>query len=127
MRKRPSSSVVPVDSLLVPSLRTVTEAPVTMAPFGSLTVPPIAPSVVDCAKAGVQRHANRISGARERCKNFLMEKTPYEFNPEVRRGGFGHGAGRAELRRARACFGPRTGWRGRRTSCFLIMPVEPVL
>jgi hypothetical protein len=28
-------------------------------------------------------HTTRTSGARERCKNFLMEKTPYDFNPEV--------------------------------------------
>src|SRR5215813_12169840 len=38
-------------SAFVPRFLTVTFAPGTAAPLASVTVPPIAPSVVDCAKA----------------------------------------------------------------------------
>src|SRR5919199_5814374 len=51
MRKPPSLSVVPVFSAFVSSFLTVTAGFCTTAPCGSLTVPPMAPSVVDCAAA----------------------------------------------------------------------------
>src|SRR6185295_1875061 len=53
--KRPVSSVVAVSSLFVSTFLTVTEAPATTSLFGFVTTPPIAPVVVDCAKAIAQR------------------------------------------------------------------------
>jgi len=55
--------------LLVARLRAVTVAPGTLPPDWSLTRPPIAPSVVDCAKSGaaapsINTHAAPIAHAR---------------------------------------------------------------
>src|SRR5205814_1486146 len=53
--KRPVSSVVADSSLFVSIFFTDTEAPATTSLFGLVTTPPIAPVVVDCAKAAAQR------------------------------------------------------------------------
>src|SRR5689334_3466548 len=50
-RKRPAPSVVAVAVALVPVLVALMVAFGITAPVWSVTVPPIAPSVVDCAKA----------------------------------------------------------------------------
>src|SRR5262249_2219934 len=52
--KRPVSSVVAESSLFVSMFLIVTEAPATTSLAGLVTTPPIAPVVVDCAKATVQ-------------------------------------------------------------------------
>src|SRR5690349_2615328 len=57
--KRPASSVVPESSLFVCRFFTVTEAPGTTSLLGFVTTPPIAPVVVDCAKAIAQTASTR--------------------------------------------------------------------
>src|SRR6185369_6564137 len=66
--KRPVSSVVAESSLFVCVFFTVTEAPGTTSLFGLLTTPPIAPVVVDCAKAIAQR----ASTNRPASENFMI-------------------------------------------------------
>src|SRR5256885_7962563 len=51
MRYRPTPSVVAVEVAPVPRFRALTFAPGTTAPDWSVTRPPMAPSVVDCANA----------------------------------------------------------------------------
>src|SRR5215216_4848794 len=62
--KRPVSSVVAASSLFVSTFLTVTEAPGTTSLFGLVTTPPIAPVVVDCAKA-IALRASTIRHAKE--------------------------------------------------------------
>jgi hypothetical protein len=57
---RPLPSVVPLAVLEVPRFRVVKLAPGTTAPEGSVTVPPIAPSVVDCAAETESNNGNAI-------------------------------------------------------------------
>src|SRR5215831_15661492 len=56
-RKRPALSVVTVSDLLVPMLRSVTDAPATAALFGSVAAPPTAPVTADWASAGLPTKA----------------------------------------------------------------------
>src|SRR5690242_14737804 len=56
--KRPVSSVVAESSLFVSTFLIVTAAPGTTSLFGLVTTPPIAPVVVDCAKATAQSASN---------------------------------------------------------------------
>src|SRR5215213_5052257 len=62
--KRPLSSVLADSSLFVSRFFTVTEAPDTTSLFGLVTTPPIAPLVVDCAKA-IAQSASTSRPARE--------------------------------------------------------------
>src|ERR1051325_5252745 len=58
----PVSSVVAESSLLVSTFFTVTAAPGTTSLFGLVTTPPIAPVVVDCAKAiALRASTNRLT------------------------------------------------------------------
>jgi hypothetical protein len=73
MRNSPAPLALVVRSAAVPRFFTVMETPGTRAPFESVTVPPMAPVVAPCARAGVPfrtaaplpsvRQARSIAGA----------------------------------------------------------------
>src|SRR5438874_2591324 len=66
-------------SALVPRLLTVTLAPGTAAPLASVTVPPMAPSVVDCAKPPDVHKNNAMIIAMD-TKHALKRKNPVSFS-----------------------------------------------
>src|SRR5205807_6916441 len=72
-RYAPVSLVVVTNCWLVPVLSTVTLALGTTAPCWSTMVPPIAPSVVDCAQAAAEPRASTNSNIAV-WKNFVRAK-----------------------------------------------------
>src|SRR5262249_4405498 len=60
-RKRPALAVVTVSNLLVPMLRSVTDAPATAALFGSVAAPPTAPVTADWPSARLPTQATVIA------------------------------------------------------------------
>src|SRR5713226_3776643 len=66
IRKRPPSSLLPLALAPVPKFFALTPALGTTAPDGSVTVPPMAPSVVDCANAPQANNMMAIR-ARQHC------------------------------------------------------------
>src|SRR5438874_13074985 len=70
--KPPLSSVVAVASLLVPLFFAATVAPATTSLLGLVTVPLIAPVVVDCAIALIPQNAVTSREAKQKRRNLLI-------------------------------------------------------
>src|SRR4030095_12821260 len=68
---RPSPSLVAVSSLPVSLFLTVTVAPGTTAPLGSVTEPPTAPVTVPCAQATAQ-NAKMSTEVKPNLRNLLI-------------------------------------------------------
>src|SRR5713101_5646445 len=80
-RNSPRSSKVAVDSWLVPLLMTLTVAVETVSPCASRTLPPIAPFVVDCAKAPKASSKTAIKASQNRTMEVPIPVVVIEFSP----------------------------------------------
>src|SRR5215472_12565222 len=75
MTYRPLPSVPALAMVPVARLRTATLAPGTIAPEGSVTTPPMAPSVVDCPKERGFKPNKAASTTTQMTKTLMIERS----------------------------------------------------